>query len=233
MDKFCELFREFSIHSSTGVTDESFQKVKNYLSQFNHINIQAGKFIGNRADALTEPLSNKKQESIFKVEKMKLPQFDGDIRSFPRFISDIRKFILPNISNHESASYVLRSCLSGVALEAVKSIDDNLEQMLERLNDKFGRPSKLADVIMNDIKQTRAVSDGDERTFVKFVNLIESSYKDLSRIGMEREISNSTIVSLVEEKLPKTIKNQWCLHLCDKEATVDDKTNFLNFSISF
>ena len=131
LDKFCELFRDFSIHSSMGVMDESFQEVKNYLSQFNHINIQAGKFIGNRADALTKSLSNKKQESIFKVEKMKLPQFDGDIRSFPRFISDIRKFILPNISNHESASYVLRSCLSGVALEAVKSIDDNLEQMLE------------------------------------------------------------------------------------------------------
>ena len=42
---------------------------------------------------------------------------------------------------------------------------------------------------------------------------------------MEREISNSTMVSMIEEKLPKSIKGQWCLEVCDE----DDEIRFPKF----
>ena len=58
------------------------------------------------------------------------------------------------------------------------------------------------------------------------VNLIESSFYDLKRINMEREISNSTIVSMIEERLSKTIKMQWCLEVCNINSAVDDRDKF-------
>ena len=160
---------------------------------------------------------------------MKLPTFDGNIRDFPRFMCDFETHVLPNLQSKESAPYILRSCLTGVAFETVRNVDTSLKEMLERLNDRFGRPSKLVDVIMNDIKNIRPVTEGDEKGFLKIVNLIENSYTDLSRINMEQEISNSTIVSMVEERLPKSIKAQWCLKMCDNHDRVDDRDKFPAF----
>ena len=188
------------------------RKVKSFVSTFNSIKLEVGKVIASKSQAKS---SNHKShdKSIFKLEKMKLPTFDGDLRKYPRFLSDCKKFILPNIESTDSASYVLRTCLTGTALESVRNVDDDVEQMLELLQEKFGRASKLADTIMNDIKHIKPVNDGDDKAFLKMVNLLENGYNDLRRIGLDREISNSTIASMVEEKLPKTIRAQWCLRM--------------------
>ena len=44
-----------------------------------------------------------------KIERMKLPVFDGNIRSYPQFKSDFKKFIMPRLSSKASAAYVLKS----------------------------------------------------------------------------------------------------------------------------
>ena len=42
-----------------------------------------------------------------KLERMKLPTFDGDICSFPRFKSDSDRYVKPSVSP-DSCSYVLK-----------------------------------------------------------------------------------------------------------------------------
>ena len=56
------------------------------------------------------------------------------------------------------------------------------------------------------------------------VNLIENSYNDLEKIGMEQAIANSTIVSMIEEKLPKIIKSQWCVEII--KSSIDENNTF-------
>ena len=115
--------------------DDSMQKVKFFISKFNSIKIQVGKTI----ESMYQNQSKQSHEkSIFKLHKMKLPDFDGNIRNYPRFISDFKRFVLPNIQSTDSASYVLRNCLSGIARESVRNIDDDVDAMLERLDEKFG-----------------------------------------------------------------------------------------------
>ena len=43
---------------------------------------------------------------------------------------------------------------------------------------------------------------------------------------MESEISNSTIVSMIEEKLPSSVKALWCVEVIDEDTTVDDRDKF-------
>ena len=74
---------------------------------------------------------------------------------------------------------------------------------MRRLDERYGKPSKLTDVIMNDIKHFRAIVEGDYKQFTEFVNLVENSCHDLERTKMEREISNSHTVTPIEEKLPE------------------------------
>ena len=109
---------------------------------------------------------------------------------------------------------------------AVKNVDDNVGEMWERLEDRYGRISKITDAIMYDIKVIKPVLDGEGKKFVEMVNCVERSYRELERIGMGSEISNSSVVGIIEEKLPKTIKNEWCLKVSDKDTTVDERNKF-------
>ena len=232
LDKYCEMMRKISISDPGQSSEDDMRKVKSFVSTFNSIKLEVGKVIASKSQAKS---SNHKSHdrSIFKLEKMKLPTFDGDLRKYPRFLSDFKKFILPNIESTDSASYVLRTCLTGTALESVRNVDDDVEQMLELLQEKFGRASKLADTIMNDIKHIKPVNDGDDKAFLKMVNLLENGYNDLRRIGLDREISNSTIASMVEEKLPKTIKAQWCLRMIvDKIDDTDKFPSLITFLLT-
>ena len=79
---------------------------------------------------------------------------------------------------------------------------------------------------MFDIKSLKPMSDGEDKRFVDMVCCVERSYRELERIGMGAEISNSSVVGIIEEKLPKTIKTEWCLKVSDRDTTVDDRNKF-------
>ena len=78
-----------------------------------------------------------------KLERMKLPTFDGIIREYPRFKADFQKHVMPTLKSGEYASYVLKSCLSKDPLEVVKNVDDDIDQIWDRLESKYGRSSLL------------------------------------------------------------------------------------------
>ena len=64
-----------------------------------------------------------------------MPKFDGDIRQYPRFKKDFEQQVLPGLPK-ESAPYALRSCLGREPLSIVRSIEDDRENMLQRLGDR-------------------------------------------------------------------------------------------------
>ena len=111
-------------------------------------------------------------------------------------------------------------------METVKNVDDDVNQMWERLDDKYGRTSKLTDAILQDIQQMKPLADGEDQAFVDMVNVVERCFKELDRIGMASEISNSSVVALIEERLPRDIKSKWSLILSYKEPGINDGDKF-------
>ena len=79
-----------------------------------------------------------------------MPQFTGYILEYPRFKTDFNTQVLP-VMNKENAAYILRSCLDKDAAGAVKSTNDNLESLWKRLDEVFGDPAKIVDVIRKSI----------------------------------------------------------------------------------
>ena len=167
-----------------------------------------------------------KKTAELKIERLKLPTFSGNIRDYPRFKSDFSKYVSPSIKAGSDAYIMKEMCLKEQALDLIKNVDDDIDAIWERLDDRYGKPSKLTDVIMYDIKKLKPVADGEDKKFLEFVDCIERSYRELKRVGMEAEISNATIVGLIEERMPKTIKTMWYLKVSDKESDVDDKNKF-------
>ena len=193
--------------------------------------LEAGKIIQQKEKALTKVEKKSTQEKggsmEMKLERMKMPSFSGNIRDFPCFKNDFKKQVMPLMKgNSDAAVYALRSCLKDEPSDLVRNVSNDIEEMWKRLDERYGRLSKLTDAIMYDIKQLKAVPDSDNKRFIDLVNTIERAYRDLKAVNMESELSNSTIVSIIEERLPPHAKSMWCLKVSDKDSTVDDVNKF-------
>ena len=84
----------------------------------------------------------------------------------------------------------------------VKSIDDDISEMWKRLDEKYGDPAKVADVIIDRIRRTRFIREGEEKRFVEFVVISEDGYRDLKRLGLESGLTTTSSVTIIEKKLP-------------------------------
>ena len=102
----------------------------------------------------------------------------------------------------DSACYILRSCLEREPAETVKGVDDDIKEMWKRLEEKYGDPAKLTDAIINTIQDIRPIKEGENKRFIELVDAVEDGYKDLKRLGLEREITTTSSVSIIERKLP-------------------------------
>ena len=189
-----------------------------------------------RLDDMTEKLTSRigpKDDQVarretctstnFQLEKIELPRFEGEIRAYPQFKRDFEKQIMPHLQS-DNMSYVLRSCLGSDPATTVKSIDDDISEMWKRLDEKYGDPAKVADVIIDGIRRTRIIREGEEKRFVEFVEIVEDGYRDLKRLGLESEITTASSVSIIEKKLPADIRRKWAEIVSADNSTVD-KTN--------
>lgn len=217
LDRYRVAQREYVILLSD---DEEVDKETTLMQEMQSMclqeNVVAGKMIAAKQTVKQED-SKCSKGMEWKMQRLEMPGFNGEIRDYLRFKEDFEKQVMPWIKKEQNGAYALRQCLKEEPLKLVKNVDDDMAKMWERLDDRYGRSSKLIDAVMSDIKQLKAVTDGEGHRFVDFVDTIETCHRNLKRINMESEICNSTIVSLIEEKLPNTIKTNWCLEVSDKE----------------
>ena len=169
---------------------------------------------------------SKRNECTVKVEKMKLPRFEGQIRTYAKFKADFNKYIVPNIKCTDSSAYVLRTCLGESVKNAIMNIHDNIDEIWKRLDERYGDPSRVADMVVNDIRRLRYIKEGDNKAFIVLVETIERGYRDLVLLGIEMEISNTGTVSIVEEKLPKDIRREWPNEVNKEGSKVDLRNKF-------
>ena len=123
--------------------------------------------------------------SNLRLEKIKMPRFDGDLREYPRFRKDFEVQVMPSLTNSTSP-YTLRSCLGKEPMAVVKGVEDDIAEMWKRLDKKYSDLAKLADAII------------DGKQFIEFVEIVECGYRDLVRIGLEKEITTTSSVSIIE-----------------------------------
>ena len=103
---------------------------------------------------------------------------------------------------------MLRTYLSPEIQEEVEVCGDDAERMWARLDEKYGDESRLIDNIMADLKKFKRKAERDS-DLTRLVEIVERAERDLKRLGKEHELNNTTIVSLIEEKLPEQELREW------------------------
>ena len=154
-----------------------------------------------------------------------MPSFHGNVRNYPQCKTDFEKQIMPSI-NAENAPYVPLSCRGKEPADKVKSVDDDINAMWKRLDEKCGDPAKVADVVMCAIQNMKPIRGGENKKFVEFINVIGDGYRDLRRLGLEKEITTTSSVSIIERKLPNDVKREWAKLVSSERSPVDKKEKF-------
>ena len=85
---------------------------------------------------------------------------------------------------------------------------DDAEQIRKRSDRKYGDEGKLFDSILSDVKNIPKCDDNSPRVVLDMITIIEKAYWDIRFLSMEQEICNSTVVSLIEQILPKSIEDE-------------------------
>ena len=177
-----------------------------------------------------EEAKGTKQEStasapFLKLEKVRMPQFDGELRKYPQFKGDFKKQVMTKTQKSDAA-YILRTCLEGEPARLVNSVDDDIDEMWQLLDEKYGDPAKVADVIIDGIKRFRILREGEDKRFIDFVTLVEDGYRDPKRLGLETEITTTSSVSVIEKALPADIKRKWSELVSSRDSPVDKRNKF-------
>ena len=120
----------------------------NWIAKYQDIYAQVSQKVGRMVQQKRDDNSKSKGSGSMWLERIKLPVFSGNIRDFPRFRSDFEHHILPNLESDEKAAYVFKSCLTGPPFYDVCNVDGDLKEMWKCLNEKYGQPLKLADIVV-------------------------------------------------------------------------------------
>ena len=94
---------------------------------------------------------------------------------------------------------------------------------------KYGKPSKLIDVVMNDIKRLKIAHEAQQQKFFHLIDTVEHGYHDLFRMKPDKKMSINTVVSMTEEKLPNDMGRKWEKKLTKLGAVSKTMINFHSF----
>ena len=122
-----------------------------------------------------------KNESIVKIDKMKFQVFDGDMKRYPEFRAEFIKHVQPQCTESQQA-YVLKQHLSEAVRDEVSNVSDDYEQMWQRLNQRYGRTSKIVDAILADVKQI-SINDTSDGNVLQMIKIVAKAHRDLERLG--------------------------------------------------
>ena len=162
--------------------------------------------------------------SDLQLKRLDLDKFTGDLMKYPAFKERFHKYLMPKCPVFQRP-FLLRSHLDEKVREEVDNVEDDMEELWKRLDAKYGNHSKYVDLVLDAIAKA---PKGDGKSTLLLINTIEKAHRDLTRIGAAEEMSNSTIIAMVEKKLPEEIRMDWIKTVAPKsEERSGDKFNRL------
>nr|XP_054775091.1 uncharacterized protein LOC129283281 [Lytechinus pictus] len=149
--------------------------------------------------------------SVYRMERPKLPTFDGNIRDYCIFKADFLHAVGRQYEDRD-ALMILRSCLQSKPLQLIKGIGHNYQAAWEQLDMIYGDERFVADAIINDISKVKPLKSGEDERFCEFVHLVRRSYNTLMEINQPGNLNNSHMLAIMEKKLSPEDRLVWFRH---------------------
>lgn len=148
----------------------------------------------------------------FKMEKLKMPRFAGDVRDYTIFRSDFKHAVDTRYTKRDAIS-LLRTSLQGRPLELIKVIGTDYDTAWSYLDSVYGDPRFVADTITQDITRFRPLRDGEDARFCDLVHLVQRSFSTLKEVGRPHDMDNNHMLALIEQRMCTDNHKVWARHL--------------------
>ena len=207
-----EVHEEYISHLQGEQSEAAETSISELCNTFCSMEAMVDDYIDKRTLERNRPIelptkTERRARNHIQLERLKLKQFTGDIRKYPRFKSEFCNHIRP-VCNPEQVAFILKSYLSETVREDVENIDEDCDAVWDRLDKKYGNQGRLIDTILSDVKHIPHCSE-DDRATLQMIKIVERAHNDLKMIGEESEMNNSTIVSIIEERMPEEMAKEW------------------------
>ena len=77
---------------------------------------------------------------------------------------------------------------------------------------------------MADIMHLKPCSSSGDESTLKLIKTVEMAHCDLMRLRKDKQMNNAAILSMIEQKLPDKILDEWIKEVSNK--TIDPRTRF-------
>lgn len=159
-------------------------------------------------------------QSLFRIEKPKMPKFAGDVTEFGTFRADFKHLVETRYSKRDAVT-ILRSSLQGKPLEMMNGIGQDYDAAWEYLNSVYGDPQFVADIITQDVSEFKPIKDGEGARFCDLVNLVKRSFNTPKELGRGNDMNNNHMLAIIEQKLSSDDRKVWSRYL---ESTKSEAT---------
>lgn len=105
-----------------------------------------------------------------KVKALEPTKFLGGLRDYPGFKDD---FVCITEEHYAKDPFALKQCIGGDAFKCIVGYENDYDAMLKRLDDQYGNPQKIVDVVLNEQKALKLLNEGDNKGFTKIVGKVE------------------------------------------------------------
>lgn len=144
-----------------------------------------------------------------------IPQFSGDPKYWPQFITTFINSTQQCGFTAEENMARLSKCLKGDAYNAVRTdllMPSSLGTVLSTLRMLYGRPELIFNSAMEQIKQTPPVKLERLETIVAFSMRVKAFCDIVKTANMNEYLINPTLLSEMVDKLPSMLKLEWGRH---------------------
>ena len=161
-------------------------------------------------------------QSLFRIEKPKMPKFAGDVREFGTFRADFKHLVEARYSKRDAIT-ILRASLQGKPLDMIKRIGQDYDAAWEYLDSVYGDPRFVVDIITQDISKFKPIKGGEDARFCDLVHLVKRSYNTLKEVSRENGMNNNHMLAIIEQKMFLDDCKVWSHYLesTKSEATLD------------
>ncbi|XP_055584745.1 uncharacterized protein LOC129737609 [Uranotaenia lowii] len=159
-----------------------------------------------------EPEPSPKQLAARQVMQKDLPAFSGDPQDWPIFYNTFINTTKACGFSHTENLARLQRCLSGQALEAVRSqlyLPKSVPRILEVLKKLYGRPEIIINSLLMKVRTTPAPKANDLRSIINFGLSITNLIDHMIIADQTDHLNNPALLQEIVGRLPTNLTMSW------------------------
>ena len=150
-----------------------------------------------------------------KMELVDLPDFQGDEKAspfvkFPTWKIQWDTQILDYEQKHRGR--MLEKHLDDAARAKFIGYENDYEAAMKRLTQYYGDRQKVVKHVLHEVMAPNAILEGEYRRLITYSVTLENNFNRLTSLKMEHEMSNTSIMSAIVKKFPRSVREKW--HEC-------------------